>query len=138
MPYCHRIIITITCILSFLLVSTLLLTPAIFALGSYEGAVYVYNTPGLIDSQLTTITTEHKILHAHFHRVYTLHHLQGNIGTDGSTSLFPTFIGRVTEEVERNFLISIGFGRGYPSLKKHKLFKKSSHKRGCYVNVWLL
>jgi hypothetical protein len=116
------------------LVSSLLLTSRFLALGHYDGSINLYNTPLLLASR----TDKPKILHAHFNKVYSLHSLRGHIHTDGLTSAFPTFVGRAAEETERDFLISIGHGRGYPSLHKKKIFKKSNPHRGSHVNAWMV
>lgn len=117
-----------------LTVSSILLTQRLLALGLYDGSVHLYNTPLLLASR-----EDHpKVLHAHQNKVYGLHCLREHVETSGLTSLFPTLVGRAEEEVERDFLISVGFGRGYPSLRKKKVFKKSSRSRGSFVNVWII
>ena len=120
---------------------SVLLTPAILALGLHEGDIYVYHTPSLLTSrQLTEAPPppQPRVLHGHLSRVYALHTVRGRVSTEGSTSLFPTFVGRADEEVERDYLISIGFGRGYPFLSKRRIFKKSCVSRGSFINVWVL
>lgn len=122
-----------------LAVSALLLTPSLLAIGSYEGKIYVYKTTPLLDTTSESVTVpEPMILHAHKNRVYDLHCMKGCVTTSGHTSLFPTFIGRSTEDMEKEFLISVGSGRGYPSLNGSKVFKKFVCHRGCFVNVWLV
>ena len=116
-------------------VSSLLLTPTLFAIGLYGGEICIYHTPTFLESREAPTSV---ILHGHVCRVYALHCLKGRIHTDGSTSLFPTYLGRPAEEVERDYLISVGFGRGYPSLKKNKVFRKSFLRKGCFVNAWML
>ena len=110
------------------------------ALGMHEGDIYLYHTPSLLDPDQQQPSPKPKVLHGHFHRVYALHTLPGRITREGSTSLFPTFVGRAREEVEREFLVSIGFGRGYSFLKKKRrtMFKKSCVGRGSFVNAWML
>ncbi len=105
------------------------------AIGLYEGEIYIYHTPTLLDYPEETAPI---VLHGHFNRVYALHSLKGHITTDGFSSLFPTYLGRAAEEVEKDYLISMGFGRGYPSLRKNKVFRKSSAKKGCFINAWML
>ena len=118
-----------------LIVSSLLLTPTLFAIGLYSGEICVYHTPTFLESREEATSV---ILHGHFRSVYALHCLKGRITADGSTSLFPTYLGRPTEEVERDYLISVGYGRGYPSLRKNNVFRKSSPKKGCFINAWML
>lgn len=117
------------------LVSSLLLTPSILAVGLYGGEICIYHTPTLLDHPEENSPI---VLHGHFNRVYALHSLKGHISTDGSSSLFPTYLGHAADQVEKDYLVSVGFGRGYPSLKKNKVFRKSSAKRGSFINVWLL
>lgn len=110
------------------------MTPRLLALGFYDGSIYLYDTPLLLASR----DNRPKVLHAHFNKVYGLHCLQGRVHTNGLTSIFPTFVGRASEEMERDYLVSIGHGRGYPSLRKKKVFRKSSLNRGSFVNIWLV
>ena len=134
--YLHMHYVKFTVILP---VSALLLTSSLLAIGSYEGKINVYKTASLLGSTSeSTIVTEPRILHAHKNRVYDLHCLKGCVTTSGHTSLFPTFIGHSAEDVEKEFLISVGSGRGYPSLNKSIVFKNFVCQRGCFVNVWLV
>ena len=112
------------------------MTPSYLALGLHEGDIYLFRTPSLLDVHQMQ-PPEPKVLHGHFSRVYALQSVRGHIAGDGSTSLFPTFVGRADTEVQREFLVSIGFGRGYPFLKK-KMFKKSCISRGSFVNTWMV
>lgn len=120
-------------------VSAILLTPSLLALGSYEGKVYVYKTTSLVDSTSEVAASlEPIILRAHKNKVYDLYSIRGVVSTNGHTSLFPTYIGHAAKDVQKEFLVSIGSGRCYPSLNGAKAFKKFICQKGSYVNVWLL
>ena len=123
--------------IDLLTVSSLLLTPSLLAVGSYDGIIHIYDTPNLIDTNTSQILKP-RTLHGHYNRIYGLHLLRGCIRAEGYSSLFPTFVGKSTKEMKKDFLVSIGFGRGYPLLKNYKVFKKSNLTRGSYVNSWML
>lgn len=78
-------------------------------------------------------------LKAHVRTVYSLSSFKTLVTPQGCTSTFPTFVGRAQEDLERELLISIGYGRGYPELRgESKTFTSFCQQGGCYVNTWFL
>ena len=75
-------------------------------------------------------------LNGHCYTVYSVLCLKGHINTDGTTSLFPTFMGQASEPAPKDFLVSIGFGKGSQELRK--VFKGSVLQHGTHLNAWLL
>ena len=71
-------------------------------------------------------------------RIYSLAFLKGHIGTDGNTSIFPTYLGRPVTEVEKDFLVTVGYGREYQDIGNAKVFRDTVQKDGTFANIWLL
>ncbi len=117
-------------------VSAVLLTPTYLALGTYNGQVYLYDTRSLLESATADSAPEPHLLHAHKNRVYYLHAVPCSLSQDGHTSLFPTYIGRSADVMERQLIVSIGSGRFFPS-ESSKFFRKMEHQKGCFLNLWL-
>ena len=120
-------------------VASFTLSPTKLLIGTYEGKVLLFDTEKLLKNESTVQTfssQQVKELQGHFFAVYSLLCVKGHINTDGTTSFFPTFIGKPKESLPQEFLVSIGFGKGHKELAK--IFKGSVAKDGTYINTWLL
>ncbi len=80
--------------------------------------------------------TNPDILRAHFLTVYSLIYLEGSVSREGFTSIFPTFVGRAEKPASQEFLVTIGYGSGYPELVKY--LRTSMQPRGTSLNAWLI
>ena len=79
------------------------------------------------------------VLKTHIRTVYSLASLKTHVTLGGFTSSFPTFLGRAQGNVERELLISIGYGRAYPEQDgESKTFTSFCQQSGCYVNTWFI
>ena len=118
-------------------VASVLITSSKLAIGTYEGEVHVYNMDKLLENK----STDPVMLKAHIRTVYSLATAKTVLTPEGFTSVFPTYLGRAQEDVERELLVSIGYGRGYPELPgepRSKAFSSFNQHSGCYVNTWFL
>lgn len=124
-------------------VASVVLTNRKLAMGTYNGEVYVYNAPVLLEEGVELSQAEHAVLRAHKpkSKVYSLACIEGRIKSDGYTSVFPAYIGRSgSQEVTKDFLVSVGYGREYTDIGKlnEKIFKSSLKRDGTFVNIWML
>ena len=120
-------------------VSSFTLSPTKLLIGTYDGKILLCDTEKLLNNESTVQTFSSqpvKELRGHWFAVYSLLCVKGHISTDGTTSFFPTFIGKPNESLPQEFLVSIGFGKGHKELAK--IFKGSVAKEGTYINTWLL
>jgi len=115
------------------------LSPTKLLIGTYDGEILLCDTEKLLNNESTVQTFSSQPveeLRGHCYTVYSLLCVNGHINTDGTTSFFPTFIGKVNEPIQQEFLVSIGFGKGHKELTN--IFKGSVVKEGTYINAWLL
>lgn len=119
-----------------LTVASILITSSKLAMGTYEGDVYVFDLLKMLKvSKPTTMLA----LKTHTRTVYSLASLKTSITPEGFTSSFPTYLGRAQGNVERELLVSIGYGRAYPEEQgESKTFTSFCQQSGCYVNTWFV
>lgn len=119
-----------------LTVASVLITSSKIAMGTYEGEIYVFDLLKMLKgSEPITLL----VLRTHIRTVYSLASLNTLITPEGLTSSFPTFLGRAQGNVERELLISIGYGRAYPEQDgEFKTFTSFCQQSGCYINTWFI
>lgn len=119
-----------------LTVASVLITTSKLAMGTYEGEIYVFGLLKILNGGETTTML---VLKTHIRTVYSLASLKTLVTPEGFTSTFPTFLGRAQGNVERELLISIGYGRAYPEQHgESKTFTSFCQQSGCYVNTWFM
>ena len=123
-------------------VASVVLTSRRLALGTFNGEVFVYDAQKLLETDSDLSQSRHSVLRAHKpkSRIYSMACIEGHIGTGGSTSVFPAYIGRSDSNVPKDFFLTVGYGREYTDLgsSSGKIFKNSLRKGGVFVNVWML
>ena len=110
-------------------------------LGTYEGAIYCIDINALLQDNgdhhsLSVPQNRSQVLQGHYRSVYSMFCLEGYIDISGTTSFFPTFVGQAMKSTSQEFLVSIGYGRGFPEVKG--IFKTSSQRHGTYLNTWIV
>lgn len=81
-------------------------------------------------------------LSAHNKTVYSLICIcGGSVSREGLTSFCPTFVGRCTETISKEFLISVGDGK-HPVVVSNKttscLFRSFTLQAGVCLHVWMI
>lgn len=106
--------------------------------GTYEGLIHVFNWHKFKSSTSSVLQThESDTLLAHYKRVYSVACMTGGgITAEGITTFCPTFVGRSTKNVSRDFLISVGYGK-YPFVANTRGRSFSVHA-GVYLCVWMI
>ena len=137
MPYVY-----VQCVLP-LSVSSLALTPTKLVLGTYEGFIHLFCWHQLRSNSSTALDTQQsETLLAHYKCVYSLACMsRGSISHEGLTSLCPTFVGRCTDSVAREFLISVGYGKHsvlVPNKTSNSLFRSLTMQTGVCLHVWII
>ena len=124
-------------------VSSMTVTPTKLVLGTYKGLIHLFNWPQIISNPPTTLSAaQSDTLLSHHNAVYTVSSITGGgITTDGLTTLTHTFVGRSSDWVSREFLVSVGYGK-HPVIMTNKrtadLFKSLMLSSGVCLNVWMI
>ena len=94
-------------------VSCLTLTPSKIVVGTYEGLIHLFSWPNFKSSTSPILESQNSnTLLAHHKRVYSVACMTGGAVTAAGTTTFcPTFVGRCSSDVPRDFLISVGYGK---------------------------
>ncbi len=124
-------------------VASVVLSTRKLVMGTYNGEVFVYSAPHLLEKDVELSQAEYAVLRAHKpkSKVYSLACIEGFIKSNGYTSVFPAYIGRSgPQEVPKDFLVTVGYGREYTDLGNvnEKILKSTLRKDGTFVNIWML
>lgn len=124
-------------------VSTLTLTPTKLVLGTYDGLIHLFCWLQIRSSSCPSLDLKYsESLSAHNKAVYSLISVcGGSVSREGKTSFCPTFVGRSTETIPKEFLISVGYGK-HSVVASNKttssLFRSLTLQTGVCVRVWMV
>ena len=107
--------------------------------GTYNGRIYLFDFQKLLnDDSVCSFDAIQPdcLLQGHCSTVYSLFTMKTDWNEDGTTSIFPTFIGRSARELGSDIIVSIGYGTSYPNFEEP--FSSSVQKKGACLNVWLV
>ena len=122
--------------------SSLTLTPSKLVLGTYEGLIYLFDWHTLRQTSSPVLHTKSsEKLTAHYKCVYSVTCVCGEVTPEGITTMCPTYVGRCASRIQKEFLISVGYGRHSviaANRATSSLFRSFTLHAGVCLCIWMI